>query len=138
VRRSEYAENIENNRKRILGSEKLYKRRQAIVEHPYGTIKRQWGYNYILTKKYIERAEADFGLIVTAYNLRRIINIIGLDAMIQYLSKTSPDFVLKWLHKSLKSKFSDTLLNKIKIVQYLHLKLKTAINVLNTPIPKFS
>ncbi|MDI9537402.1 MAG: IS1182 family transposase, partial [Bacteroidota bacterium] len=57
VRRSEYADNIENNKKRVLNSEKLYKRRQAIVEHPYGTIKRQWGFNYIITKKYIERAE---------------------------------------------------------------------------------
>ena len=87
VRRSEYAENIENNKYRVHKSEKLYKRRQAIVEHPFGTIKRQWGFNYILTKKYIERAEADFGLIMTAYNLRRIINIIGLNALKSYLKE---------------------------------------------------
>jgi len=86
VRRSEYAENIENNKKRVLNSEKLYKRRQAIVEHPYGTIKRQWGFNYIITKKYIKRAEADFGLIMIAYNLRRIINIIGMKKLQQYLA----------------------------------------------------
>ena len=42
VRRSEFAASIENNKKRVLCSEKLYKRRQAIVEHPFGTIKRQW------------------------------------------------------------------------------------------------
>ena len=77
VRRSEFADSIENNRKRVQNSEKLYKRRQAIVEHPFGTIKRQWGFNYIITKKYTERASADFGFIMTAYNLRRIINIIG-------------------------------------------------------------
>jgi radical SAM protein with 4Fe4S-binding SPASM domain len=86
VRRSEYAEHIENNKKRVLNSEKLYKRRQAIVEHPFGTIKRQWGFNYIITKKYIERAEADFGLIMTAYNLRRIINIIGMKELQSYLA----------------------------------------------------
>ena len=87
VRRSEYAEHIENNKKRVLNSEKLYKRRQAIVEHPFGTIKRQWGFNYIITKKYIERAEADFGFIMTAYNLRRVINIIGLKKLQGYLAE---------------------------------------------------
>ena len=86
VRRSEYADAIENNKTRIKQSEKLYKRRQSIVEHPFGTIKRQWGFHYILTKKYIERAEADFGFIMTAYNLRRLINIIGRESLVKYLS----------------------------------------------------
>ena len=40
VRRSEIADSVENNKKRVQNSEKLYKRRQAIVEHPFGTIKR--------------------------------------------------------------------------------------------------
>lgn len=86
VRRSEFAINIENNKKRVLNSEKLYKRRQAIVEHPFGTIKRQWGFSYIITKKYIQRAEADFGFIMTAYNLRRIINMIGIKQLQSYLA----------------------------------------------------
>ena len=85
VRRSEFAQSIENNKQRIRKSEKLYKRRQAIVEHPFGTIKRQWGFNYIITKKYIERAEADFGFIMTAYNLRRMINIIGKTRLTKYM-----------------------------------------------------
>lgn len=85
VRRSEFTDSIENNKKRVQESEKLYKRRQAIVEHPFGTIKRQWGFNYIITKKYIERAEADFGLIMVAYNLRRIINIVGMQKLRKYL-----------------------------------------------------
>ncbi len=35
---------------RDLEKETNYKRRQAIVEQPFGTIKRQWGFSYILTK----------------------------------------------------------------------------------------
>ena len=46
---SEFADYYEVNRRNILEKEQLYKRRQAIVEHPYGTIKRQWGFSYILT-----------------------------------------------------------------------------------------
>jgi len=44
LERSEYSEYIEQNRKNMDANPGLYKRRQAIVEHPYGTIKRQWGF----------------------------------------------------------------------------------------------
>ena len=58
------------------GSEFDYAHRQAIVEHPYGIIKRQWGFNYIMTKKTIKRASADVGFIFISYNLRRLLNIV--------------------------------------------------------------
>jgi len=85
IQRSEYQDYINKNKKRIEENKNYYRQRQAIVEHPYGTIKRQWGFSYIITKKYIERAKADVGLMLTAYNLKRIINIIGLSALKNYL-----------------------------------------------------
>jgi hypothetical protein len=75
------------------------------VEHPYGTIKRQWGFNYIITKKYFERAEADFGLIMTAYNLRRIFNIVGIKKLMEYLSALRSIFKLKYAIFGSKSSF---------------------------------
>jgi transposase len=45
IHRSEYQEYIEHNKEQVEGNKALYKRRQAIVEHPFGTIKRQWGYS---------------------------------------------------------------------------------------------
>ena len=57
----------------------------AIVEHPYGVIKRQWDFYYIMTKKTIKHASADVGLIFTAYNLRRIFNLIDQNMLKQYL-----------------------------------------------------
>ncbi|EDP95314.1 IS1182 family transposase [Kordia algicida OT-1] len=75
VQRSKYAHAIEGNAERIKVNEDTYKKRQAIVEHPFGTIKRQWGFDYIITKRTIESASADFGLVALAYNLKRIINI---------------------------------------------------------------
>tara|TARA_R110002050_G_C8895145_1_gene509718 strand:+ start:94 stop:1662 length:1569 start_codon:yes stop_codon:yes gene_type:complete len=86
IQRSEYQEYVDRNKNRIDENKQLYRKRQQIVEHPYGTIKRQWGFDYIITKKYIERAEADFGFIMTAYNLRRIINIVGLKSLIKYMA----------------------------------------------------
>jgi len=55
----------------------LYRRRQAIVEHPFGTIKRQWGFDHILSKKGRKRASADVGFIFIAYNLKRILSLMG-------------------------------------------------------------
>lgn len=85
IQRSEYAEYYERNRINTLEKEHLYKRRQAIVEHPYGTIKRQWGFSYILTKKGIRRASSDVGFMFIAYNLRRIGNILTHDRLKEYL-----------------------------------------------------
>lgn len=75
IQRTEYAEHIESNARRVAESGELYKKRQALVEHPYGTIKRQWGFDHIIMKKGLEEAAADFGLIALAYNLRRIFNL---------------------------------------------------------------
>ena len=87
VQRSEYADYIDNNAKRIAESGDLYKKRQALVEHPFGTMKRQWGYDHIMTKKGIKRASADFGLIALTYNLKRIINIMGIKELIEQLRR---------------------------------------------------
>lgn len=87
IERSEYAPYIEQNKNNIEANPELYKKRQAIVEHPYGIIKRQWGFNYITTKKTIKRASADVGFMFTAYNLRRLINIIGKNEFKDYLER---------------------------------------------------
>ena len=86
IQRSEFQEYVDRNKTLINENKQLYRKRQQIVEHPYGTIKRQWGFNYIITKKYIKRAEADFGFIMAAYNLRRIINIVGISKLLAILS----------------------------------------------------
>ena len=85
IQRSEYTEYINVNKEKIENNKNYYRRRQAIVEHPYGTIKRQWGFSYILTKKGKKRASADVGLMFVAYNIRRIMNILGKNELKKYL-----------------------------------------------------
>jgi len=85
IHRSEFAEYYEVNRINFEEKEHLYKRRQAIVEHPFGTMKRQWGFSFILTKKGISRASSDVGFMFIAYNLRRIGNILTRDRLREYL-----------------------------------------------------
>lgn len=102
VQRNEYAIEIEQNKKRIENNKVLYKKRQSIVEHPYGTIKRQWGFNYIMTKKTIERASADVGFMLIAYNLKRLVNILGYNELKKYLKHVLSTFLVKTAQIKLK------------------------------------
>jgi len=85
IQRSQHQSLVDENKLRINSNKELYRKRQQIVEHPYGTIKRQWGFSYITTKQTIQRASADVGFMMTAYNMRRIINIVGLNDLKKYL-----------------------------------------------------
>ena len=85
IERSQHADLIYENKVRIQNNYEVYRRRQAIVEHPYGVIKRQWDFYYIMTKKTIKHASADVGMIFTAYNLRRIFNLIDKNLLKEYL-----------------------------------------------------
>jgi hypothetical protein len=119
IERSEHAELIELNKANIDADPELYKKRQAIVEHPYGIIKRQWGFYYIMTKKGRKRASADVGFIFIAYNLRRIINILGQDALKKFFRELGFVFlkiinaVNAFCFKITNSVFSNTLYKRI-------------------------
>ena len=127
IQRSEYQEYVDRNKNRIEENKQLYRKRQQIVEHPYGTIKRQWGFNYIITKKYIEGAEADFGFIMTAYNLRRIINIIGMQKLRKYLESIFQLFCFKiTLFKLFLNHRNQILKRTMKNPGILNLPLNTA------------
>lgn len=85
IERSEYQGYVEQNKHNIEKDPGTYKKRQAIIEHTYGTIKRQWGFSYICTKKGLKRASADVGLMFTALNLRRLMNIIDRNTFKAFL-----------------------------------------------------
>ena len=117
IQRTTFAEYYERNRKNFEEKERLYKRRQAIVEHPYGTLKRQWGFSYILTKKGMERASSDVGFMFIAYNLRRIGNILTRDRLKEYLR------ILLSLFSSISDLIRDHLTHTSWHIYYPSLKL---------------
>ena len=81
IERHEFAEALERNKRVITEHPEIYQQRQALVEHPFGTMKRAWGYDHIMTKKTINPASADVGFIFIAYNIKRILKIIGIDGL---------------------------------------------------------
>lgn len=84
IERSKYAQAAEANNKRITNEKQIYHKRQQIIEHIFGTIKRQWGFDHILLKG-IEKNQGEMGLIYLSYNLRRTINILGSKELIRRL-----------------------------------------------------
>lgn len=72
----------EANRLRVLNRRDKYKRRQAIVEHPFGTIKRSWGFYYTLLKGK-EKVSGEYSLVFLAYNMRRAVSILGIKGLLQ-------------------------------------------------------
>jgi transposase len=84
IDRSEYAEVIEVNARRVENDPDYYRRRQQITEHMFGTLKRQRGFTHTLVRNK-ENVPGEVGLMFIGYNLSRCINILGMDKLIQAL-----------------------------------------------------
>lgn len=99
IDRSQYADAVEINNKRYRENPQLYRKRQEINEHIFGTIKRQWGYNHTnLTG--LEKVNGEHSLIMLVYNIKRSINILGVPDLIAKLQKWNSPYkakVLLWL-----------------------------------------
>jgi Transposase DDE domain len=85
ISRFEYQDAVDANNKRVEENKEVYARRKCIVEHPFGTIKRSWGYTYILLKG-IKKVSAEMALIFTCYNMRRAISIMGVVGLVEALN----------------------------------------------------
>jgi radical SAM protein with 4Fe4S-binding SPASM domain len=87
IERTEYDDAVEANRKRLIQNPKAYKLRMEIIEHPFGTIKRSWGFYYTLlrTKK---KVNGEFALVYLAYNFRRVLSILGVKGLKEALITT--------------------------------------------------
>jgi len=90
IDRSEYQDIIDENNKRVDENPDLYKRRALISEHPFGTIKRSWGYTYTLVKS-LKKVNGEMAIIFTMYNLRRVMSIFGVDELKRRLTKWKTD-----------------------------------------------
>jgi hypothetical protein len=63
----------------------LLRKRKMIVEHPFGTIKRSMDQGYFLMRGK-DKLRAEASLTVLAYHITRVINILGVNRMIQALA----------------------------------------------------
>ena len=67
---------------RIIKDKKKMKERMCLSEHPFGTVKRHQGAYYLLCKGK-EKAGAEMGLSFLVYNMKRAINMVGTEKLIE-------------------------------------------------------
>ena len=91
IHRSEYQDAVDINDNNIKQNPQYYKRRQAIVEHPFGTMKRHWGYTHTLLKG-LQKVNGEMNLIMFCYNFLRTTNILGFEKMLQAINDWTPDY----------------------------------------------
>ena len=94
--RSQYADAVEENHHRYKDNPQLYRKRQEINEHIFGTIKRKWGYNYTDLVG-LEKVNGEHSLIMLVYNIKRSINILGVPDLIAKLQAWNTPYKRKGL-----------------------------------------
>jgi hypothetical protein len=55
--------------------------RKQLVEHPFGTLKRWFGYTYFLVKG-LDKVRTEWTLMTLCYNLKRVLNLVRLEALL--------------------------------------------------------
>lgn len=75
IDRSEFASLMEQNAERVNQNKDYYKQRQQLAEHPWGTIKRQRGFDHVLTRGKT-KVLGEVSLVFIGYNLARCVNIV--------------------------------------------------------------
>jgi len=59
--------------------------RWQTVEHPFGTLKAWMGSSHFLTK-ILEKVKTEMSLQVPAYNMKRMINILGVKPLMKAIA----------------------------------------------------
>lgn len=118
--RNEYETILEEATERYNLNTELYKKRQQLVEHPFGTIKRSLGYTYFLLRR-LEKVKIENFLHVITYNLKRVLNIFSVPDLVDRLRKITgqQDKNILLLSYKIKFKFEKTgILSDFKLTFY--------------------
>jgi len=82
VTRWEHEAILEAMQDRLDCDPEIMRVRRQTVEHPYGTLKAWMGSTHFLTRT-LDRVSTEMSLHVLAYNLKRVMNILGIKPLIQ-------------------------------------------------------
>ena len=63
----------------------VFAQRKVLSEHPFGTMKRGMDQGYFLLKG-LRKVRGEFSLTVLAYNLKRVLNLVGVPRLLEALA----------------------------------------------------
>ena len=93
IERNEYRDYVDANDKRVKNNPDYYKRRKTHIEHQFGTLKRHWGYTYT-NRRGKDNVLAEVHLYCTVYNLKRCVNILGFECLMDYMRRAGHFYIL--------------------------------------------
>jgi transposase len=98
VCRWEHEAALERHRARMTTAAGRMRRRGAIVEHPFGTLKCRAGYRHFLVRGF-DKVRGEWSLMALCYNFSRVLTIVGLNDLIAYFAKRAGDlsFLRLWI-----------------------------------------
>ena len=85
-----HEEIIEDMQQRLKEKPEMMELRKQLVEHPFGTIKLWMGDRHFLTRG-LEKVSGEFALAALTYNIKRVINIIGVKELVIKVAQMSRD-----------------------------------------------
>ena len=90
VYRWEHQDVVDRHRSRMAQAQAgtIMRRRAALAEHPFGTLKCRAGYRHFLVRGFA-KVRGEWSLMALCYNFTRVLNIVGFDRFVA--------FVREWL-----------------------------------------
>ena len=82
ITREEDEHLMEQMAERMRQAPEKIRLRKALVEHPFGTIKRALGYDHFLLKG-LAKVRTEWSLITLAYNLKRVFSLVSLPKLME-------------------------------------------------------
>jgi transposase len=90
---------LDRHRTRMqVTGEDMMRRRKALAEHPFGTLKCRAGYRHFLVRGF-EKVRGEWGLMALCYNLSRVLRILGLERWLAVVAALLS--VVSWFARSL-------------------------------------
>ena len=77
---------------RMAAQPEKFKLRKTLAEHPFGTIKRWFGYTHFLMKG-LEKVRTEWSLTTLAYNLKRVLNLVSFEQLMSAVGVKMPQSV---------------------------------------------
>jgi hypothetical protein len=62
-----------------------------MMEHPFGVVKRQCGYDDVLMKR-LQKTDPEISLVFLCYNIKRVMNIMGINDILNAIRAFSQCF----------------------------------------------
>jgi hypothetical protein len=91
IERSQYQESVDANNLRVRNEKEKYRLRQTMAEHPFGVVKRQWGCYHVMMKG-LQKTDSEISLIFLCYNMKKVMNIMGINGILKALKAFSKCF----------------------------------------------